>query len=99
MRSGAQSWRLYKRVLDQSSTIAEGTGEVNPIGEVTRFRAIVRGDQAVIYMDGQPIVYLNDPDLGLLAGAITFHCLSSSEGVCEFDNVKFWNLASVSSLP
>ena len=99
MRSAAQSWRLSKRLLDQSSTIAEGTGEVNAIGETTQFRAIVRGDQGVVYLDGQPIVYLNDADLGLLAGAIQFHCLSSAEGVCEFDNVKFWNLANVPNLP
>ena len=99
MISGNKSWLVRKKARGQSSKIAQGIGEVSAIGQTTRLMAVVRGDHGVIYINGKPIAYLTDPDLGISPGAITFHCLSISEAVCEFDNVRFWNLANVPNLP
>ncbi len=60
--------------------------------------AVVRGVEAVIYLNNEAILYLNDPDLDR-SGMTTFGCQSIIETVCEFDNVKYWNLANVPNLP
>ena len=66
----------------------------SPVGETTHYMAVVRGDEAVIYLNNEAILYLNDPDLDS-SGRITFGCESVIEAVCEFDNVKFWDLSNL----
>jgi len=40
------------------------------------------------------VAYIQDPYLDS-AARIVWGCTSSSEAVCEFDDVKFWNLANL----
>ncbi|MCI0779678.1 MAG: hypothetical protein J4N93_00160 [Chloroflexi bacterium] len=98
MTGRTQSWELWSRASEQTRMFGKGVGEVSPLGQITRFLAVVRGDQGAIYLNGRPVVYVKDADLDG-RGWIEFHCLSDSEAVCEFDNVKFWDLANITGLP
>lgn len=92
-----QSWQYIKGTNAGGGTLDRGTGG-SPIGETTRYKLVVRGSEAVIYLNDDAILYLNDSDLDN-SGMITFGCLTSIEAICEFDNVKFWDLANIPDLP
>ena len=77
------------------SAVNAGKGKGgSPIGETTHYKAVVRGDQAVIYLNGLAVLYLKDPDLDSY-GQITLVCQSSAAATCEFDNLKFWDLTNL----
>jgi len=92
--SRGTSWRLIKGTGAGSGVVPSRGNGGSPIGETTHYKAVVRGDQAVIYLNGTAILYLKDSDLDS-SGQITLGCQSSAIATCEFDNLRFWNLANV----
>jgi len=97
LNSRGESWQYIKGTNSGGQILNQGSGG-SPVGETTRYKLVVRGVEAVIYLNDDAILYLNDPDLDS-SGLITFGCLTSIEAVCEFDNAKFWDLANVPDLP
>jgi hypothetical protein len=84
----------------ETGDLANGSGNVSPIGEMTRIMIVAQGSRVAIYLNGVPVAYLENADFDRLgATGIGLFCESTTEGVCEFDNVKFWNLANVPGLP
>ncbi|MEK7328935.1 MAG: hypothetical protein AAB217_27130 [Chloroflexota bacterium] len=53
---------------------------------------------AAVYLNGTPVAYFEDADFDT-SGNTMLGCQSLGQAVCEFDNVKFWNLANVPGLP
>lgn len=74
--------------------IATGAGVVSPVGQFTQVLVIVRGDQAAIYLNGQPVAYYQNSLLDN-SGTMTFICWANAEATCEFDNIKLWDLKNV----
>jgi hypothetical protein len=81
--------------------LAQGAKYVLPIAETNRVIIIAWGNQFAVYLNGQPLVYVEDvtfPDAGNLM--LSFHGAESGESVQgEFDNFRFWNLDNVPNLP
>ncbi len=77
------------------------TGNVNPPGEWTHIVVIARGSQVAIYINGAPAAYYDDPDFEMENNAFSnfLACGGNAPTVCEFDNIKFWNLSWVPNLP
>jgi len=71
---------------------------VSPFGITTNIMIVARGPRAAIYLNDMPVAYLEDADFDTSGGTGLF-CQSLGQGVCEFDNVKFWNLNNVPGLP
>ena len=88
------SWRVRKISPEGGTFIAAGAGGVSPLGQVTRMLAVFSGDQAIIYLNGRPIFYMNDEHLDSRSKT-QLRCTSKSESVCEFDNVRYWDLANL----
>ncbi len=67
----------------------------------TLLMIVARGTQGAVYLNGIPAAYFNDPDFDVKGYTFLF-CEARDpdrRGVCEFDNVKLWDLANVSGLP
>jgi hypothetical protein len=92
------TWQIVKMWNDPGRTLIEGSGNVSPVGEATRVMIVTRGAKSAIYLNDIPIAYIEDPDFDA-PGKIMFFCSSTTATVCEFDNVKFWNLVKVPGLP
>jgi Tol biopolymer transport system component len=71
---------------------------ISPLGEATRVTIVARGTRCAIYLNDTPVVYFEEPDFYTASGTL-FFCDSNSPAVCEFDNVKLWNLDNVPGLP
>ena len=93
------SWIVRKKWGDQQTDLVTGIGNVSPLGEWTRIMILARGPQAAIYFNGTPIAYFEDADFDRRSDQTVLHCQSILQAACEFDNVKFWNLANVPGLP
>lgn len=77
----------------------EGSGgSVRPVGEVNHIQVIVRGPRFAYYLNDELVAYFEDSHLDAVH-QIGFRCNALPEMVCEFDNVKFWNLDNVPGLP
>lgn len=98
MKSKPQTWDSTVFKPNVTSQIAQGTGLVSPIGEITQVLIIARGPQSAIYINGTPAVYFEDADFDT-SGATWFSCESYSQTICEFDNIKLWELVKVPGLP
>jgi TolB protein len=96
--SAGNSWLVDKNVPGQQPNLANGTGFVSPFGEPTHILIVARGPRAAVYLNWMPVAYFDDPDFDTSGGTGLF-CQSLGQAVCEFDNVKFWNLANVPGLP
>ena len=96
--STSGAWNVNKRLAGQQPTLASGQGNVSSFGESTRVMIVARGPQAAIYLNGIPAAYFEDAGFDTSGGTGLF-CQSPGQAVCEFDNVKFWNLANVPGLP
>jgi 3-keto-disaccharide hydrolase len=77
--------------------IAEGR-DVSPVGEWTRVLIVARGTQVAVYINENPIAYFDDLDFKV-PGHTSIQCQSVAKAVCEYDNVRFWDLAKVPGLP
>lgn len=85
---------------DSWGTCTDGAGcigvgyDATPIDQII---VIVRDAQAGFYLNGIPVDYFKEPNLADIGefGNVEFFC----DKYCEFDNVKFWNLDKVPSLP
>jgi serine/threonine protein kinase len=77
---------------------ADCSGYQRSFGQKIQVTVIVKDSQAGFYLMGFPAFYLEDPNLADIGrwGNVTFEC---GEDLCEFDNVKFWNLDKVPDLP
>lgn len=97
--SVASVWRVRK-IWDeyQGTDIAIGQDNIRPLGEWTRVTIVARGSQGAVYLNGIPVAYLDDADFNT-QGGISLQCHSLTKAVCEFDNVKFWELEKVNGLP
>ena len=87
-------WTFRKSVDPSAEDIAEGHCTLNSIGEWNRITLIVKGEELAIVLNGHPAYYLRDPEL-IEPGFMHLLCRSSAPAVCEWDNVKFWNLNRV----
>lgn len=96
--SNDQIW-VFNELQPQTGlqAIATGTDTVSSAGQATQVLLIVRGDQAAIYLNGQPVAYYQNNLLDN-AGTTVFICSANAESTCEFDNVKFWDLKDVPGL-
>ena len=83
-----------------------GGAAVSPIGGTTQIMIIVRDARFAMYLNKTPISYVDDKNInsGLTGDSdnsrrIFIHCQSDAQAVCEYDNVKYWNLATIQGLP
>jgi hypothetical protein len=76
-------------------------GNVSPPGEWTHIVVIARGSQIAIQVNGTPVAYYDDPDFVMRDNAFSnfLYCGGNAPTLCEFDNVKFWDLSWVPNLP
>jgi serine/threonine protein kinase len=96
-----QAWNISGKwgSIEPYPKLPSGTDNtVGPIGEVTKITIVVRGSRFALYIGPTPIAFFDDKNLDN-AGITYMHCNSVSEASCEFDNVKFWNLANIPGLP
>lgn len=92
------SW-TFSGSRDPQAQALNGTGDVSPLGEVTKVMVIVLDDRAALYLNDKPIAYYQDSDLDN-SWVMFISCDSrGTETICEFDNVKFWSLKNVPGLP
>ena len=98
VHSAGNTWLVDKHVPGDQRNLANGSGNVSPFGEKTRIMIVARGPRAAIYLNGTPVAYFEDADFDTSGGTGLF-CQSLGQAVCEFDNVKFWNLNNVPGLP
>ncbi len=95
---GSVNWTVDKRLNDRSSNLASGQGIISPLGEWTHIAIVARGTEGAVYLNGLPAAYFNDPDFDVKGYTFLF-CEARGpgrRGVCEFDNVKLWDLTNVS---
>jgi hypothetical protein len=82
--------------------LAGGSDNLSPPGETTHVTIIARGRRAAIYLNGTPTAYFDDLDFDTQGkqNKNFFMCgAESSQTICEFDNIKFWNLGYIQNLP
>jgi hypothetical protein len=77
---------------------------VRPVGETMQITTIIHDSRFAAYLDQTPVSLLYDANMysgviGDNSRRIFIHCESSYQAVCEFDNLKFWNLAQFPGLP
>ena len=78
--------------------LTSGEDAVSPVGKITHITIITRGTRFGLYLNQIPTGFFDNSDFDN-AGKTQFRFTSSSPAVCEFDNVKFWNLANIPGLP
>jgi hypothetical protein len=98
VHSTGNTWLVDKHVPGDQRNLANGSGNVSPFGETTRITIVARGPRAAIYLNDTPAAYFEDADFDTSGGTGLF-CQSVGQAVCEFDNVKFWNLNNAPGLP
>lgn len=101
IESGKRHWFLSKGPSDQWPPRPEGSGDVvSPIGETNHILIVARGPQLAIYLNDVPVAYVEDQELDVAHGkSLSFNCGGRPDMVCEFDNIKLWNLDNVPGLP
>jgi hypothetical protein len=92
-----QAWAIGSR-WNNVFNLPSGQGAVSPIGDTTQVTVITRGSRFALYLNQIPVGYFDNKNLDI-TGRTIFHCISDSPAVCEFDNIKFWNLANLPALP
>ncbi|HKZ70391.1 MAG TPA: hypothetical protein VJ020_09945, partial [Anaerolineales bacterium] len=98
VNSAGNTWLSDKHMPGDQRNLANGSGNVSPFGETTRIMIVARGPRAAVYLNDTPVAYFEDADFDTSGGTGLF-CQSIRQAVCEFDNVKFWNLNNVPGLP
>jgi len=94
-----QDWDLRRYSRNSDESLTSGTGNaVSPVGKTTQITIIVRGSQGALYLNQTPQGFLEDEILNHV-GKIMLFCNSVTPAVCEFDNIKFWNLENIANLP
>lgn len=94
--SATQDWEVIRHWEGQFTPLASGHGNVSPLGEVTKVTIIAKSEQYAVYLNNVPVYYTQDTDLNV-PGGINLGCNSSTEDVIEWDNLKAWNLAYIST--
>jgi dipeptidyl aminopeptidase/acylaminoacyl peptidase len=98
VNSAGNTWLVDKHMPGDQRNLANGVGTVSPFGEATRIVIVAHGPRAAIYLNNAPVAYFEDADFDTSGGTGLF-CQSLGQALCEFDNVRFWNLANVPGLP
>jgi Tol biopolymer transport system component/predicted Ser/Thr protein kinase len=99
LHSANGSWGVSKSWGDDQQTdLSTGQDNVRPLGEWMRITIVARGPRAAVYLNDAPVAYFEDADFDR-SGRTVLKCTSIHQAVCEFDNVKFWNLENVPGLP
>jgi hypothetical protein len=96
--SGLREWSVTKTWAGQGISLATGSDNISPISETTQVMIVARGAKYAIYLNNVPIAYFEDADFDTSGNTMLF-CTAPSQTVCEFDNVKFWDLSKVTGLP
>ena len=84
-------WTFRKSVDPAAEDVAEGRCTLNSIGEWNRITLVVKDEELAILINEHPAYYLQDPELAE-PGFMHLSCYSPEAAICEWDNVKFWNL-------
>ena len=84
-------WTFRKSADPSGEDIAEGRCTLNSTGEWNRITLIVKDEELAILINDHPAYYLQDPEL-VEPGFMHLICRSPAVAICEWDNVKFWNL-------
>ncbi len=92
MNIGAGKWAVLKLFDGRLTNLAAGSGHLSPLGQATKVMIVARGTQGAVYLNGAPAGYFDDADFKV-GGYTLFLCESGGEAMCEFDNVKLWDLA------
>jgi hypothetical protein len=94
-----QTWDITRQWgINDYPTLASGENAVSPVGETTYMTIITRGSRFALYLNQTAAGYFDNEKFDN-AGQTFIHCTSVSPAVCEFDNVKFWNLTDIPGLP
>ena len=97
--SGTRNWDSGKMWDDQWHSVPSGGGDVvSPIGEINHILVVARGPRVAFYLNDVPVVYVEDNDFDV-AHDVWFMCNGQPDIVCEFDNIKIWNLEDMPGLP
>lgn len=89
--------KLWGDPINQQTDFVKGWG-VRPKGEWTRLTVVARGPRVAVYLNESPVAYFEDADFDR-DGSNEFQCITVTEAVCEYDNVRFWSLAKIPGLP
>lgn len=91
-------WIFHRDLADSTEIFAEGPDTAIQPGEALTIRILARGDQTAVYLNSAPLTYATDT---LADGDWIFFNVDSPSGQAsvQFDNVKFWNLDNIPSLP
>jgi hypothetical protein len=94
-----QAWDMGGNWGDEHFNSASGdTDALGSMGETAQITIITQGTRWALYLNQTPVGLMENNHFGI-AGKTSFHCVSFSKAVCEFDNVKFWNLTDMAGLP
>jgi len=76
----------------QGRNSQEGKGNISPVGQYTHITIILTDQKVAFSLNGNPVAYFEGPFLDE-PGGFHFNCDGQSTGgVCEFDNIKVWEL-------
>ena len=102
VESGTGTWSLRKTQGAQTLYWYDKPHDVrdvvSPIGEMTHVVIVARGPQLALYLESVPVAYVRDQVLDVPHDT-WFNGEGQPDQVCEFDNVKAWNLDNVPGLP
>ncbi len=96
---GQPNWEVIKRWARQDHLLASGTNHINPVGEMNRVTIIVNRLRVAIYLNNIPVASFEDDEIGVSGYDKYFTCVATSQTVCVFDNLEFWNLRGIPNLP
>ncbi len=60
---------------------------------------VAQGASAAIYLNDNAVAYFEDADFKNMHPDTLLFCTSTTQTVCEYNNVKIWNRANVPGLP
>jgi hypothetical protein len=102
VKSSSRSWQLGR---DQDGQWqhwylkpSDPRNVIGPVGETTHVVIVAKGPQLAVYLNHIPVAYVRDQVLDV-SHQMTFGCHGEIDAICEFDNVKAWNLDNVPGLP
>jgi alpha-tubulin suppressor-like RCC1 family protein len=93
MEDGSWQIRKHSGETGNVTVIAEGQSESIAIGEATNVLIIAQGEQISVFLNDQPLAYIQDNEFCGDWNPIGVDSLSG-HSIVEFDNLRFWRLTS-----